>query len=295
MEKQNIQKVMYTINDINKNNVNLPSLNHNVEKVEEQIGFDKVFEIILEYISNKDIESLDSIIQNIDNISSRTKTKDSIKKKWDKNLGKKRAIKKVLNDIVGIRIVTDKNVDNIKEYIKTIADNEHYKIETIDFREKPKSIDDGYRGIHIYFMTNPKSFRIEIQIWSRIDAILNFYTHQNIYKSNGNEVYALELRKWIDLLPKKQGFDFESYIWEIINNPSEYRESLAMILIDSIDLNKSLEDVLFNHYISLSKLDMCDEYVLELKEHLANIPHNYEGIDVTFSEYVINRVIEEVV
>lgn len=295
MDKQNIQKVMYTINDINKNNVNLPSLNHNVEKVEEQIGFDKVFEIILEYISNKDIESLDSIIQNIDNVSSRTKTKESIKKKWDKNLGKKRAIKKVLNDIVGIRIVTDKNVDNIKEYIKTIADNEHYKIATIDFRENPKSVDDGYRGIHIYFMTNPKSFRIEIQIWSRIDAILNFYTHQNIYKSNGNELYALELRKWIDLLPKKQGFDFESYIWEIINNPSEYREGLAMILIDSIDLNKSLEDVLFNHYISLSKLDMCDEYVLELKEHLDNIPHNYEGIDVTFSEYVINRVIEEVV
>ncbi|MGL6105637.1 hypothetical protein [Romboutsia sp.] len=196
------------------------------------------------------------MISTIDNISCRTKTIDSIKKKWNKNLGKKRAIKKVLNDIVGIRIVTDNNVDNIIAYIKEIATSKNYKIESIDFRETPKSKDDGYRGVHIYFMNNPKSFRIEIQIWSRIDAILNFYTHQNIYKTNGNISYALSLREWIDKLPQSQGLKFENYIWEIINNPSKYREKLAEILIKNIEDDESLEMTLLNHYIHVANLDI---------------------------------------
>ena len=112
MNKENIENIIYTIYDINMKNVDLPSLNHNLEKVDKQLGFDTVLEKILDYISNKDIEKLDSMIKTMDNISCRTKTITSIKNKWNKNLGKKRPIKKVFNDIVGIRIITENNIDN---------------------------------------------------------------------------------------------------------------------------------------------------------------------------------------
>ena len=294
MNKENIENIIYTIYDINMKNVDLPSLNHNLEKVDKQLGFDTVLEKILDYISNKDIEKLDSMIKTMDNISCRTKTITSIKNKWNKNLGKKRPINKVFNDIVGIRIITENNIDNIIGYITEIADNKNYKIEKIDFREKSKANDDGYRGIHIYFMNNPKSFRIEIQIWSKVDAILNFYTHQNIYKVNGDISYALSLRKWIDELPQNEGFKFENYIWEIINNPSKYREKVADILVKNIEENKSLEMTLLEHYMYITNLNIQSKYIIDLKSHLENIPINIEGIETTFSEYIIRRVIEVV-
>ena len=54
MNKENIENIIYTIYDINMKNVDLPSLNHNLEKVDKQLGFDTVLEKILDYISNKD-------------------------------------------------------------------------------------------------------------------------------------------------------------------------------------------------------------------------------------------------
>lgn len=295
MNKENIQAVIYAINNINQNDVNLPSLNHTVEKVEEEIGFEEVFNRILEYISNKEIKKLDKLINTMTNISSRTKTKVSIESKWKKNLGKKRPLKKVLNDIVGIRIVTDENIDNIINYINKISENENYKINVIDYRKDTKSIDDGYRGIHIYFLNNPKSFRIEIQIWSILDAIINFYTHKNIYKANKDISYALSLRIWLDNLPYKKGFNFESYLWEITNNPYKYAEQIARILVENIELNKDIEEILLEHFIEVSKCHKNDPYIVKLGEHLKDIPNNSEGIEITFSEYIIKQVIEEVV
>ena len=187
----------------------------------------------------------------------------------------------------------DFDLKNIKNKMQDIIDK-NYKIEKIDFREKSKANDDGYRGIHIYFMNNPKSFRIEIQIWSKVDAILNFYTHQNIYKVNGDISYALSLRKWIDELPQNEGFKFENYIWEIINNPSKYREKVADILVKNIEENKSLEMTLLEHYMYITNLNIQSKYIIDLKSHLENIPINIEGIETTFSEYIIRRVIEVV-
>lgn len=294
MKKENVEIVIHAINDINKNNVDLPSLNHNIEKIDKEIGFEEVFNKILKYISNKDIEKLDNIVTRIENISSRTKTKASIKKKWDKNLAKKRPIKKVFNDIVGIRIVTN-NIDSIIKDIKQIAEINNYIIEIIDFNNNPKSIDDGYRGTHIYFKTNPKSFRIEVQIWSIIDAIINFYTHQYIYKNNGNYTYSLHLREWIENIPINDKFNFINYIWEVINNPSIYAYEVSELLIYSMENNGTQEDVLLKHYMKLTKLKENDDYAVRLKEHLNKVPNNYEGIEITFIEYIIRRIIEEVV
>ena len=125
-------------------------------------------------------------------------------------------------------------------------------------------------------------------------SLLNFYTHQNIYKVNGDISYALSLRKWIDELPQNEGFKFENYIWEIINNPSKYREKVADILVKNIEENKSLEMTLLEHYMYITNLNIQSKYIIDLKSHLENIPINIEGIETTFSEYIIRRVIEVV-
>ena len=109
-----------------------------------------------------------------------------------------------------------KNVEEIKE------SNDQYKIDIVNMYEKSKSIDDGYRAIHIYFRNNPKCFPIEIQIWNQQDALLNFYTHDIIYKKSNNDLlsyYSFELRKWLDCMPQiPEGVevDFIKYLYKFV-------------------------------------------------------------------------------
>lgn len=112
----------------------------------------------------------------------RIKSEQSFNEKWKKNLEKSKQLREVCNDIIGIRIIADMERSNIQENVKEIiSNNQNYKIDMVDMYEKTKSIDDGYRGIHIYFRNNPKCFPIELQIWNQEDALLNFYTHDIIY------------------------------------------------------------------------------------------------------------------
>ena len=88
--------------------------------------------------------------------------------------------------------------------------------------DNTKSIDDGYRGMHMYFRNNPKCFQIEVQIWNQEDALLNFYTHDIIYKKSNNDglsYYSYELRKWIESMPKIPNnveVDFIRYLYKFV-------------------------------------------------------------------------------
>ena len=298
MNKHNIEQLLETVVKINKFNVNLPSLNHKIEKLEAERGFDEIYDIVLDYIGdNESIYELDDLINDIDDveISFRTKTEKSLREKWNKNLGQKRPLKKVFNDIIGIRIVTKDSIDNIMDYIIEISENKQYKIIPIDFRKTPKSPDDGYRGIHIYADTNSKGFRVEIQIWSELDSILNFYTHQNVYKVNGAISYPIQLRQWIDEIPIKDKYGFKEYIFDIIENPEKYIQTLSEVIIKYENKKYSMENILLQHYKELVKLDDKDEYILTLKKWIDNMPNKEEGIKLSFIEYIYTLVFEEVI
>nr|WP_281426075.1 hypothetical protein [Crassaminicella profunda] len=151
------------------------------------------------------------------------KAERSLYGKWIKNIDKKRPLRKVCNDIIGIRVITNLNKDEIAKSVCELCSNiEYTKLEMINFYDTPKNPDDGYRGIHVYFKENPKAFPIEIQFWTRIDALLNFYTHEVIYKRGLSKEainHSLSLREWFYKLPLKPNeieMSFIDYLFEIV-------------------------------------------------------------------------------
>ena len=131
--------------------------------------------------------------------------------KWEKNYKKKIPLNKVCNVTFALRFVVPFNRNTISEMVdKQFSD---FSAKIVNYYSKTKSKDDGYRGIHVYLKNNPRCFPVEIQYWNREDAILNFYTHEVIYKRVVNreissfleEVnnYSLALRKWVEKIPEK--------------------------------------------------------------------------------------------
>jgi hypothetical protein len=78
------------------------------------------------------------------------------------------------------------------------------------------------KEVHIYFWSNHKAFPLEIQFWTRTDALLSFYTHEMVYKQTHNPDhmrYALDLRKWLYNAPHEPNgieLSFIDYLYEIV-------------------------------------------------------------------------------
>lgn len=299
MKKENIEKLLDIIIKINEYNVDLPSLKRNtIEKLEDKMGFDEVYEKVLDYIELNDaIYDLDDFIHSIEdiNISFRTKSEDSLRKKWCKNLGENRPIKKVFNDIIGIRIITKQDVDNIIKNIKDICTNKNYKFELVDLKNNTKSKDDGYRGIHIYIENNSKSFKVEIQTWDKFDSILNFYTHQHIYKANKGLEYALNLRTWFDNIPTLEIYDFRDYICDLYDNPYKYMKEIFLLRLNNEYYNNFIRDILGKHFINISQFKNDNEYILLLNSWFKDMPYTTDEFEMSFDKYLEIIIFEEVI
>ncbi len=183
------------------------------------------------------------------------------------------------------------------KHIDEITKKVNKTIKIVNFNEKPKSPDDGYRGLHIYIKNNPKCFQSEIQIWSKIDAILNFYTHQNIYKQNLKTNYPLKLRLWMNDIPnsKKVKIKFEDYLYKLITDVNTYSESLANMILGLYEEDEfSDAKLLVNHYKYVTNED-DEEYISEIYRWIENIPEKDEDISFSFIEYIYKLNLEEVV
>src|SRR6056297_4217093 len=200
---------------------NISSLNKTIDKY----NFEEVYNQVLDFhefiLDNFDFDKI-----YIENgkfnivLNERFKTKESMHIKWEKNYKKKIPLNKVCNDTFALRFVVPFNRNTIAEIVKKQFSDLSAKI--VNYYSKTKSKDDGYRGIHVYLKNNPRCFPVEIQYWNREDAILNFYTHEVIYKRvvNGeissfigevNE-YSLALRRWIEQIPEKPNKLDKSFI-----------------------------------------------------------------------------------
>ncbi len=215
------------INTINNYNINskFPSM----KKTIKNFAADDIYDEILDFIVEKDndIICLSEYLKDIENeninVSLRIKSEHSFNQKWTKNLERSKQLREVCNDVIGIRIIADMDREDIIRNVEEIKhSNSQYKIDVVNMYEKSKSVDDGYRGIHIYFRDNPKCFPIEIQIWNQQDALLNFYTHDIIYKKCNNDklsYYSFELRKWLDGMPEipdSVEVDFIKYLYKFV-------------------------------------------------------------------------------
>ena len=100
--------------------------------------------------------------------------------------------RKVFNDILGFRIADMSN---------------------------GKSLDDGYRGVHVYYQKSGKHYPIEIQFNTLFDRQLNNWLHDYLYKKN----YPIDIGK---IMRKK-------YEHGLIRNEHEFKEVLNNVLSSS--------------------------------------------------------------
>ena len=139
----------------------------------------------------------------------RVKSLDSILLKYDRYYPDHQT-RKVFNDILGFRAFCD-SYDQILEGKSSqcrIAD-----------MSNGKAVDDGYRGVHVYYQKSGKHYPIEIQFNTMFDRQFNNWLHDYLYKKK----YSIETGKVMR----------EKYENGFIRNEHEFKEELSNVLFDS--------------------------------------------------------------
>lgn len=83
-------------------------------------------------------------------------------------------MRKVFDDMLGFRVLCD-NYEALLEF-------EGCKNIRVANMSAGKSIDDGYRGVHIYYQQTNYHYPIEIQYNTYYDRQLNNWLHKYVYK-----------------------------------------------------------------------------------------------------------------
>lgn len=163
--------------------------------------------INLKKISVKNIFSREDILQNIfdyreflsdnaldltlsftklnlnSNVNTRIKLRNSIEYKLDNYIKNHNngegPINKCFNDIFGIRIILENNIEY--EKLKEFIDKKYNYLKCID------SSKDEYIATHIYFKRDNYTFPWELQIWEKSNELSNIKSH---------EKYKQEYVKW---------------------------------------------------------------------------------------------------
>ena len=180
----------------------------------------------LSFLDQDTVDGLLSAVSKLEDYgistSYRFKSEQSFLYKLRKESNAERPLKKVANDLLGIRLIVNEEEFSIDQIIRIFEDT-GYKIITVNFYDHPKPEDDGYRGIHFYIQENTKTFPIEIQVWDYKSALLNFYAHEVIYKKestgNAEREYALAVRKALEAFPRKPesvDLSFVDYIFDVL-------------------------------------------------------------------------------
>jgi putative GTP pyrophosphokinase len=139
----------------------------------------------------------------------RIKSTDSIELKYERYYPN-RQVRQVFNDILGFRAFCD-------DYNELIAlDSTRFRI--VDM-SKGKSIDDGYRGVHLYFQKDNFHYPIEVQFNTLYDRQLNNWLHSYLYKKNYPDMVGREMR-----IRYEKG---------MIRSKEEFEEVLRDVLCDS--------------------------------------------------------------
>ena len=104
----------------------------------------------------------------------RVKSLDSIFLKYDRYYPDHQT-RKVFNDILGFRAFCDSYDQILGE------ESSQFRIADMS---SGKAMDDGYRGVHVYYQKSGKHYPIEIQFNTLFDRQLNNWLHNYLYKKN---------------------------------------------------------------------------------------------------------------
>lgn len=221
-----LEEFVSIIKEIQKNDAfhgGIPNLKN---KTLRYFNIDEVYLSSIEFFATAEFYKLDKFLNDNKDENSkftfRLKTFESFEKKWIKNsrVGCEKKFYKACNDNYGYRFIVDCKEEDLINLVNSL---EIKDVTIIDFYSKNKTNDDGYRGIYMYFWYNRRGFPLEFQIWTVKDALLQFYTHEIIYKGNSSipkKQYAKELRKWLNLIPNSPDeieLDYIRYLYGVLN------------------------------------------------------------------------------
>lgn len=106
----------------------------------------------------------------------RIKSAQSISFKYDRYYPDHQ-VRKVFNDLLGFRSMVDSYDD--------ILGTGEACLKVVDM-SCGKSVDDGYRGVHVYFTRKPGYYPVEIQYNTYYDRQINNWLHKHVYKRFDN-------------------------------------------------------------------------------------------------------------
>ena len=136
----------------------------------------------------------------------RVKSLDSILLKYERYYPDHQA-RKVFNDVLGFRAFCD-SYDQLFE-----EESSQFRIADMT---QGKAMDDGYRGVHVYYQRSGRHYPIEIQFNTLFDRQLNNWLHDYLYKKN----YPIETGRILR----------EKYEIGLIRNEHDFKEVLSNVL-----------------------------------------------------------------
>lgn len=137
----------------------------------------------------------------------RIKSVDSIVSKYDRYFPDHQ-VRKVFNDILGFRAFCDRYDDLL------LIDAPQFHVENVSLG---KAVDDGYRGVHIYYQRSSSFYPIEIQYNTLYDRQLNNWLHDYLYKKNYPSSIGKEMRKMYEAGCIKNEKDFEEVLNHVLS------------------------------------------------------------------------------
>lgn len=166
----------------NKNQINLKK-----KLVKDVVSDNNIKEKIFEYRNFINDNIIDFTIKLQEEkfedcrINTRVKAQNSIEYKtknyYENHENGEIPINKCFNDLFGIRIIMDKDI-NQKDLQKFVKD----KFKEIKCVDSSKDL-GGYKATHIYFLEDNYSFPWELQVWNKIDEANNLESHKK-YKQD---------------------------------------------------------------------------------------------------------------
>lgn len=138
----------------------------------------------------------------------RIKSLDSILGKYDRYYPDHQ-MRKVFNDILGFRAFCDSYEDVLA------LDSELFRVADMS---KGKAIDDGYRGVLVYYQRDSKHYPIEIQFNTLYDRQLNNWLHDYLYKKDYPNEVGKKMREYYENGKIRNADDFKEVLENVLSN-----------------------------------------------------------------------------
>ena len=140
-------------------------------------------------------------------IDYRIKSEESIIHKYERYYPDHQT-RKVFNDVLGFRALCDSYGDILK------GEMLHFRIADLSHG---KAVDDGYRGVHIYYQKSSKHYPIEIQFNTLFDRQLNNWLHDYLYKKNYPSELGALMRKHYEAGKIHHETEFQEVLEDVLS------------------------------------------------------------------------------